>query len=348
VRFKELSSPEFPVADSEANKIMHISLQIGPNFLMGNDVPAHMGKTNENENRSKIAISAESRAEAVELVHVDEQQRAMSLVVLIAMTLLWVVLSEPAGAESSLSALKKVERGAAWPHVLIALFMLLLGLLDGIRASRQRKVFLGEGQPASLVREIRHGASGWSREAAALLRALDHGARGAGDGRVKERGRGLMSRIVLIGVGILTDYIIQIPAITADEKLIQPGQKVMVSTSATEYGRQAELSSINGLMGRLMPWDGSASTERFCIGRCFNKIAFADGSASAGTKLSADTTYTLTSAGRAEFKGLDKVQTVPGLGLAGSGTKGVPGWLTDARADSSGTFYLLNILVRIS
>jgi hypothetical protein len=149
-------------------------------------------------------------------------------------------------------------------------------------------------------------------------------------------------------VGILTDYIIQIPAITADEKLIQPGQKVMVSTSATEYGRQAELSSINGLMGRLMPWDGSASTERFCIGRCFNKIAFADGSASAGTKLSADTTYTLTSAGRAEFKGLDKVQTVPGLGLAGSGTKGVPGWLTDARADSSGTFYLLNILVRIS
>jgi hypothetical protein len=132
--------------------------------------------------------------------------RAVTLV-LIAMTLLWVVLSEPAGAESSLSALKKVERGAAWPHVLIALFMLLLGLLDGIRASRQRKVFLGEGQPASLVREIRHGASGWSREAAALLRALDHGARGAGDGRVKERGRGLMSRIAPTGVATPPDLL---------------------------------------------------------------------------------------------------------------------------------------------
>jgi PhnB protein len=31
---------------------------------MGNDVPEILGKTNENENRSKIAISAESKEEA--------------------------------------------------------------------------------------------------------------------------------------------------------------------------------------------------------------------------------------------------------------------------------------------
>jgi PhnB protein len=64
MRFKDLSSPEFPVAENEANKIMHIALPIGKNVLMGNDVPEIMGKTNENENRSKISISAESKDEA--------------------------------------------------------------------------------------------------------------------------------------------------------------------------------------------------------------------------------------------------------------------------------------------
>ena len=64
IRFKDISSPEFPVAEKEANKIMHIALPIGKNFLMANDVPEIMGKTNENENRSKIFVSAESREEA--------------------------------------------------------------------------------------------------------------------------------------------------------------------------------------------------------------------------------------------------------------------------------------------
>ena len=64
IRFKDLSSPEFPVAESEANKILHIELPVGKNFLMANDVPEIMGRTNENENRSKIFIRAESREEA--------------------------------------------------------------------------------------------------------------------------------------------------------------------------------------------------------------------------------------------------------------------------------------------
>jgi PhnB protein len=67
MRFKDLSSPEFAVAEKEANKIMHIALPIGKNILMGNDVPISMGKTNENENRSKIAISTESKEEADKL-----------------------------------------------------------------------------------------------------------------------------------------------------------------------------------------------------------------------------------------------------------------------------------------
>lgn len=67
VRFKDLASAGFPVAEHEANKIMHIALPIGKNFLMANDVPESMGRTNENENRSKILITAESKEEADKL-----------------------------------------------------------------------------------------------------------------------------------------------------------------------------------------------------------------------------------------------------------------------------------------
>jgi len=38
--FKDLASAEFPVAEHEADKIMHISLPIGKNnVLIANDVP---------------------------------------------------------------------------------------------------------------------------------------------------------------------------------------------------------------------------------------------------------------------------------------------------------------------
>ncbi|MBV5312818.1 MAG: VOC family protein [Prolixibacteraceae bacterium] len=67
MRFKDMESPEFPVAENEANKIMHITLPIGKNVLMANDVPEIMGRTNENEYRSKISISAESKEEADKL-----------------------------------------------------------------------------------------------------------------------------------------------------------------------------------------------------------------------------------------------------------------------------------------
>lgn len=69
MRFKDLAAPGFPIPDHEANKIMHIALPIGPNVLMGNDVPEQMGPTNERENRSKIAISAASKEEADKLFH---------------------------------------------------------------------------------------------------------------------------------------------------------------------------------------------------------------------------------------------------------------------------------------
>jgi PhnB protein len=63
-RFKDLASDEFPVSDHEANKIMHIGLPIGNSTLMANDVPEVLGRTNENENRSKIVVSTGSKEEA--------------------------------------------------------------------------------------------------------------------------------------------------------------------------------------------------------------------------------------------------------------------------------------------
>ncbi len=67
IRFKDLESAEFPVPENEANKIMRIVLPIGENTLMANDVPESLGPVNENENRSKIAITTETKEEADKL-----------------------------------------------------------------------------------------------------------------------------------------------------------------------------------------------------------------------------------------------------------------------------------------
>jgi PhnB protein len=64
VRFKDLESTGSHVAENEANKIMRIALPIGENILIANDVPESMGRVSENENRSKISVSTESREEA--------------------------------------------------------------------------------------------------------------------------------------------------------------------------------------------------------------------------------------------------------------------------------------------
>ncbi len=65
VRFKDLASAEFQVPEDEANKIMMIALATGDGqMLVGNDVPAFMGKVSENENRSKIYVTLDSKDEA--------------------------------------------------------------------------------------------------------------------------------------------------------------------------------------------------------------------------------------------------------------------------------------------
>lgn len=65
VRFKDIASDEFPVPEKEANKIMYIALPIGNGvMLIANDVPEMLGRVNERENRSKIMVRTETKAEA--------------------------------------------------------------------------------------------------------------------------------------------------------------------------------------------------------------------------------------------------------------------------------------------
>lgn len=65
IRFKDLASDAFKIPEKEENKIMHITLPIGNgSMLMANDVPEFMGRTNENENRSKIVVNTASKEEA--------------------------------------------------------------------------------------------------------------------------------------------------------------------------------------------------------------------------------------------------------------------------------------------
>ena len=68
MRYKDLSSPEYPIPENEANNIMHIALPIGKNnVLMASDTMEIMGKVTENDNRNTISISAESKEEADKL-----------------------------------------------------------------------------------------------------------------------------------------------------------------------------------------------------------------------------------------------------------------------------------------
>lgn len=64
IRLKDLSIPGYEASASDANKVWKITLPIGSNILIGNDIPEAMGRVSEEENRSKIAVRCESKEEA--------------------------------------------------------------------------------------------------------------------------------------------------------------------------------------------------------------------------------------------------------------------------------------------
>ena len=65
VRFKDLAAMGLPFPEKEQDKIMQIALPIGnSSMLMGSDVPEMLGQVNENENRSKVVVTPDSKEEA--------------------------------------------------------------------------------------------------------------------------------------------------------------------------------------------------------------------------------------------------------------------------------------------
>ncbi|HEY9004939.1 VOC family protein [Ohtaekwangia sp.] len=70
MRYKDISSAEYPIPENDAHRVMHIALPIGKgSVLLGSDVLGAMGRVSENDNRNTISISAESREEADKLFH---------------------------------------------------------------------------------------------------------------------------------------------------------------------------------------------------------------------------------------------------------------------------------------
>ena len=68
MRFKDLNNPDFAFPEDEQNKIMLVRLSIGEScVLSGSDVPNFLGLVSEEENRSKITISASNKEEAERL-----------------------------------------------------------------------------------------------------------------------------------------------------------------------------------------------------------------------------------------------------------------------------------------
>jgi hypothetical protein len=174
-------------------------------------------------------------------------------------------------------------------------------------------------------------------------------------------------------VGVLTDYVIQVPAVNSDEWAIEAGDAIMLGTGkrhgaafmapsptyATHTagyhlaGRYAAVKSYPGGLASV----ASTATNTVhhmadrIVGRCLRKVKLGIGGSSTSQgdalvdKLS---DFTINSTFDNEVGYLSKVQTVPGLtGLTGTGTKGVPGYWLGARADANKEYWGLTLLIRL-
>ena len=149
---------------------------------------------------------------------------------------------------------------------------------------------------------------------------------------------------------LMGNYSIVMPAITTAELAIEPGDVVRVAGDGTSTGNhKAQNKAYNTAAitpGRLTTWDGAVASANWVVGRCIDKYKVAGGAGSGdrlgpfigtGTATNLNTDH--------QFNTLKKVQTVPGLGLSGSGTQGIPAMFEHAVADSSGDFFALVIKV---
>ncbi len=165
-------------------------------------------------------------------------------------------------------------------------------------------------------------------------------------------------------ISLLTrDYVVQVPAVSPNEKAIEPGELVMMDgygTAQTWNPGATNTGAATALVGRLISvHDQSAALTTgvadiqfaarmtdYTVGRCLRKILVAEySSATQNTTLSANVSSLSRSNVSTEFADAGRVQTVPGLSLQGSGLKGVPAWARTATADAAGRFWVLEIHV---
>lgn len=151
----------------------------------------------------------------------------------------------------------------------------------------------------------------------------------------------------------LTEYVIQVPATNVEEVAIQAGDVVMLGTGVCYGIGWASPFNAHLQAGRYAKYDSSVplAAERI-VGRLLKKTLLGQGgSATSVGDLLADAApladFTASAELATEFNDLAKVETVPGLGLSGSGTKGVPAFLLGARADATKRYWALTILIRL-
>ena len=164
-------------------------------------------------------------------------------------------------------------------------------------------------------------------------------------------------------VGVVTDYVIQVPVVNSDEALIEPGDAVMLG-SGKRHGIGFTGALANStfetwtagfhLAGRYAAVKTYAATYNDIhdrvVGRCLKKVYLGIGGAGTvqgdmlADKLS---DFTISTEATSEYSHLAKIQTVPGLTLSGSGTKGIPGFFLGARADANKKYWGMTLLIRL-
>ncbi len=153
---------------------------------------------------------------------------------------------------------------------------------------------------------------------------------------------------------LMGNYTVVIPAITNGEKSIEPGDLVRIAgsttqtdTGATHYAVSKSTNTGDNVPGRLTTYDPSTVAEQaladYVVGRCIDKYVVARGTAV--TRLGSDSATLSNLNTDHQYNTLKKVQTVPGLGLSGSGTQGIPAMFEHAVSDSSGDYFALVIKV---
>jgi len=169
-------------------------------------------------------------------------------------------------------------------------------------------------------------------------------------------------------VGVVTDYVIQIPAVNSAEWNIEPGDAVMLGSGkrhgigfmppTPSFATHAEGFHLAGRYAAVKDYFASpystlntdSDLADRVVGRCLKKVFLGTGgsSTSQGDALADKLTdFTISAEATTEYSHLDKIQTVPGLPLSGSGTKGIPGFFLGAKADANKKYWGLTLLIRL-